>query len=189
LLGDPRDRFCGSYRMYRLDGGPLPHDECPMADILRHGIPVRDQEVVIERTDGTSCIALVNIRPLRCRRQHYWCGELLSRDLGAPAQGAGIRAHAQSGGNYTGRVHIRWSIFNTHAHAQFSFRWHELGGPLVTPPTRKGFGSAVLEQVMAEYFGKPPQIEFAVDGITYEVGGALENISAVAASTSRSASS
>jgi PAS domain S-box-containing protein len=65
LLGDPRDRFCGSYRMYRLDGGSLPHDECPMADILRNGTPVRDQEVVIERTDGSRCIALVNIRPLK----------------------------------------------------------------------------------------------------------------------------
>jgi hypothetical protein len=30
------------------------------------------------------------------------------------------------------------------------FRWREEGGP-VWPPTQKGFGSAVLEQVMAEY--------------------------------------
>jgi PAS domain S-box-containing protein len=65
LLGDPRDRFCGSHRMYRPNGGPLPHDKCPMADILRDGIPVIDQEVIIERTDGSRCIALVNIRPLK----------------------------------------------------------------------------------------------------------------------------
>ena len=25
LRGDPRDRFCGSYRMYRPDGASLPH--------------------------------------------------------------------------------------------------------------------------------------------------------------------
>lgn len=65
LLGDPRDRFCGSYRMYRPDGSPLPHDECPMAGLLRDGIPVTDQEVVIERPDGSRGVAMVNIRPLK----------------------------------------------------------------------------------------------------------------------------
>jgi PAS domain S-box-containing protein len=65
LLSDPRERFCGSHRMYRPNGSALPHDECPMADILRDGVPVLDQEVVIERTDGSRCIALVNIRPLK----------------------------------------------------------------------------------------------------------------------------
>ena len=65
LLSDPRDRFCGSYRMYRLNGDSLPHDKCPMADILRNGIPVIDQEVVIERPDGSRGVALVNIRPLK----------------------------------------------------------------------------------------------------------------------------
>jgi PAS domain S-box-containing protein len=65
LLGDQRDRFCGSYRMYRPDGDPLPHDKCPMADILRDGAPVIDQEVVIERIDGSRSVALVNIRPLK----------------------------------------------------------------------------------------------------------------------------
>ena len=65
LLSDPRDRFCGAYRLYRPDGDLLPHDKCPMADILRDGIPVIDQEVVIERPDGSRCVALVNIRPLK----------------------------------------------------------------------------------------------------------------------------
>jgi hypothetical protein len=35
----------------------------------------------------------------------------------------------------------------------------------------------VLEQVMAEYFdAPPPQIEFAADGVAYEVVGSLEAI-------------
>jgi hypothetical protein len=29
-LNDPADRFCGSYRMYHLDGGPIAHPDCPM---------------------------------------------------------------------------------------------------------------------------------------------------------------
>jgi PAS domain S-box-containing protein len=60
-LGDPNERFCGSYRMYRPDGSPLPHHECPMADVLRSGISVRQQEVHIERPDGSRGIALVDI--------------------------------------------------------------------------------------------------------------------------------
>src|ERR1700716_1705339 len=64
-LGDPSERFCGSYRMYRLDGGPLAHPECPMADVLRTGLSVHDQEIVIERPDGSRGIALVNIDALR----------------------------------------------------------------------------------------------------------------------------
>jgi PAS domain len=51
--------------MYRPDGASLPHDKCPMADILRDGIAVIDQEVVIERPDGSRCVALVNIRPVK----------------------------------------------------------------------------------------------------------------------------
>jgi two-component sensor histidine kinase len=64
-LGDPNERFCGSYRMFRPDGSPLPHHLCPMADVLRAGICVRDQEVIIERPDGSRGIALVNIDAVR----------------------------------------------------------------------------------------------------------------------------
>jgi PAS domain S-box-containing protein len=63
-LNDPADRFCGAHRLYRLDGGPLPHQDCPMANVLRTGVPVRDQEVVIEHPDGRRAVALVNIDPL-----------------------------------------------------------------------------------------------------------------------------
>lgn len=63
-FGDPEERFCGSHRLYRLDGGPLPHNECPMADVLRTGIAARDQELVIERPDGSCIFALASIDPL-----------------------------------------------------------------------------------------------------------------------------
>jgi hypothetical protein len=53
--------------MCRPDGASLPHDKYPMADILRDGIAVIDQEVVIERPDGSRCVALVNIRPVKDR--------------------------------------------------------------------------------------------------------------------------
>ncbi|MDX3929351.1 MAG: PAS domain S-box protein [Shinella sp.] len=67
-LNDLRERFCGSYRLYRPDGGPLPHSRCPVADVLSTGIPARDQEVVIERPDGSRIVALVNIDALKDER-------------------------------------------------------------------------------------------------------------------------
>jgi PAS domain S-box-containing protein len=64
-LRDPDERFCGSYRMFRPDGGLLPHHQCPMADVLRTGVSVREQEVHIERPDGSRGVALVDIEPVK----------------------------------------------------------------------------------------------------------------------------
>jgi PAS domain S-box-containing protein len=64
-LGDPNERFCGSYRMFRPDGSLLPHQQCPMADVLRTGVSVRQQEVHIERPNGLRGIALVDIEAIK----------------------------------------------------------------------------------------------------------------------------
>jgi PAS domain S-box-containing protein len=64
-LGDSNERFCGSYRMFRPDGSLLPHHECPMADVLRTGVSVRQQEVHIERPDGLRGIAVVDIEAIK----------------------------------------------------------------------------------------------------------------------------
>lgn len=47
------DEWCVSWRLFRSDGTPLPHDECPMAVALREKRPIRDGEAVLERPDGT----------------------------------------------------------------------------------------------------------------------------------------
>ncbi|HEY3910753.1 MAG TPA: PAS domain S-box protein [Stellaceae bacterium] len=47
------DRFCIAWRLYRPDGTPLPHNECPMAMALREDRPIRGVEAVMERPDGT----------------------------------------------------------------------------------------------------------------------------------------
>ena len=51
--------------MFRPDGRLLPHHDCPMADVLRTGVSVREQEVHIERPDGARGIALVDIEALK----------------------------------------------------------------------------------------------------------------------------
>jgi PAS domain S-box-containing protein len=51
--------------MYRPDGSLLPHHQCPMADVLRTGVSVSEQEVHIERPDGLRGIALVDIEAVK----------------------------------------------------------------------------------------------------------------------------
>ena len=50
----------------------------------------------------------------------------------------------------------------------------------MTVPRQKGFGTTVLERVMAEYAEPPPHIDFAPGGVNYRVTGPLEGILATA---------
>jgi len=64
--GETEERFCGSYRLLRPDGSFLPHEQCPMAEVVTGKIAaVHDTEVLIERPDGSRVTVVVNIRPLR----------------------------------------------------------------------------------------------------------------------------
>jgi PAS domain S-box-containing protein len=51
VLGE--DRWCGSWKLYRVDGTPLPHDQCPMAVALKEDRPVRGLEAIAMRPDGS----------------------------------------------------------------------------------------------------------------------------------------
>jgi PAS domain-containing protein len=47
------DDWCVSGQLFWPDGTPMPDAECPMAVTLREGRPIRGQEAVAERPDGT----------------------------------------------------------------------------------------------------------------------------------------
>jgi PAS domain S-box-containing protein len=61
----PQAMFGGAFKLYRLDGHPLARGDGPMGVALRTGQPRRDDEVVIERPDGSRIVVLVNIELLR----------------------------------------------------------------------------------------------------------------------------
>ncbi|SFB75784.1 PAS domain S-box-containing protein [Polaromonas sp. OV174] len=66
VLGDTDEKFCGSYQMYLLDGTPLAHRDCPMAQVVSGAIDMAiDAPVIVERPDGSRVTVIVNIRPLR----------------------------------------------------------------------------------------------------------------------------
>jgi PAS domain S-box-containing protein len=65
-LGDTDERFCGSFKLFRPDGSFMPHEQCPMAQVVSGEISeARDAEVLIERPDGSRITVIVNIRPLK----------------------------------------------------------------------------------------------------------------------------
>ena len=47
------DSWCVTWKLYRADGTPLPHDECPMAIALKEGRELRGVSAIAERPDGT----------------------------------------------------------------------------------------------------------------------------------------
>jgi hypothetical protein len=64
--GDTDERFCGAFKLYRPDGSFMPHEQCPMGDVLTGKIPgTHDAEVHIERPDGSRIIVIVIIAPLK----------------------------------------------------------------------------------------------------------------------------
>jgi PAS domain S-box-containing protein len=46
------DLWCGSWKIFTLDGDPLPLDRCPMAVALKEGRSIRGEEIIVERPDG-----------------------------------------------------------------------------------------------------------------------------------------
>ena len=57
--------FLNSRLMYRADGAVLRGHEAPVKSVLATGVPVVNQELVLERPDSSRIDVLVNVAPLR----------------------------------------------------------------------------------------------------------------------------
>jgi len=88
----------------------------------------------------------------------------------------------------SGHVCITWRV--DEPAGTLSFRWEERGGPSVTAPTRKGFGTTVLEYVMAEYCDDlQPKVDFDRRGITYAMNCSLNEVTVSGAAPAETTSS
>ena len=63
-LDSDEDKYGGSFRMLSPDGSTLPHDKSPMAVAIRTGESFRNEEIMVERPDGSQIVVRVNISPL-----------------------------------------------------------------------------------------------------------------------------
>jgi two-component system, sensor histidine kinase and response regulator len=64
-LDDPRERFCGSHRIFSPEGSPIPHEQGVVALALSTGRELHGEEMVIERPDGRRLTVLANVQPIR----------------------------------------------------------------------------------------------------------------------------
>ncbi|MBT1159285.1 PAS domain S-box protein [Aminobacter anthyllidis] len=60
-----KDKWCVTFKLFTPDGKELPHDECPMAIALRENRPVRNQEAIAQRPDGSFFPFLPYPTPIR----------------------------------------------------------------------------------------------------------------------------
>jgi PAS domain S-box-containing protein len=75
--------------------------------------------------------------------------------------------------NGAGRVEVTWRIEDE----RFRFRWAERGGPAVSPPTTKGFGSRLIERSLAAEFGGDVRIDYEPAGVVCRIEAPLDAIS------------
>src|SRR6266446_5314541 len=64
-IGDTDERFCGAHTLYHADGSHMAHCDTPVALALSTGASVHEEEVVIERPDGSRVTVSVHIDPIR----------------------------------------------------------------------------------------------------------------------------
>ena len=65
IAGDTDERFCGAYKLFYPDGTYMAHCDTPVAVALNTGVSVHEEEVLIERPDGSRVMVLVHIDPIR----------------------------------------------------------------------------------------------------------------------------
>lgn len=76
-----------------------------------------------------------------------------------------------------GLVSIAGKIDRLNGSGTFSFAWRETGGPPVTAPTRKGFGSVILVD-SAKQFSQNVVLDYARQGLCYDLQLQLSAIEA-----------
>ncbi|MRG47916.1 PAS domain S-box protein [Chitinophaga sp. SYP-B3965] len=59
-----KDLWCGSWKIYNLDGTEMALEDCPMAITLKEGRPVSGVEIIVVRHDGTTRHVKPHPRPL-----------------------------------------------------------------------------------------------------------------------------
>ena len=59
------DQWCTTWKLFKPDGTPLPHDECPMAVAIKEGRIIRGMQIIAERPTGERIWVTPYPTPLR----------------------------------------------------------------------------------------------------------------------------
>jgi len=73
-----------------------------------------------------------------------------------------------------GQVRIDWSVAPGTAAPRLTLTWTETGGPPVSPPSRRGFGSRLIERGLAAELSGEARIDFLPQGVVCRIEAGLE---------------
>jgi PAS domain S-box-containing protein len=76
--------------------------------------------------------------------------------------------------NDTGKVDMAWTALDEAGNRRLIFRWSESGGPPVQPPSRRGFGSRLIERSLAQDLGGEVKVDFAPTGVVCTLDAPLD---------------
>ncbi|HEU0066867.1 MAG TPA: histidine kinase, partial [Sphingomonas sp.] len=82
--------------------------------------------------------------------------------------------------NDIGKVSLVWRYAPpaNGADGRFRLTWQEHDGPPVTPPTREGFGSRMIQRTLQSYFRGDTSLDYAPTGVTFRIDAPLPQDSA-----------
>ena len=71
--------------------------------------------------------------------------------------------------NKDGAIDVSWTVQNGAVPPRLVLSWTEAGGPPVRAPTRRGFGSRLIERSLAQDLDGQVEIAFAPTGVVCTV--------------------
>ena len=71
--------------------------------------------------------------------------------------------------DHDGRIDIVWTVLSASQEDRMRLRWQESGGPTVTPPNRKGFGSRLIQSGLAQELNGEVRLSYEPSGLVCEI--------------------
>ena len=78
--------------------------------------------------------------------------------------------------NDTGVVSLTWKLNDEADRPTIGLTWKETGGPEVSDPTRRGFGSRMIDKALSSYLGGTSRIDFNRDGLVFSLSAPVANL-------------
>ncbi len=72
-----------------------------------------------------------------------------------------------------GRITVTWDVAQDEAGRRLRLDWTERGGPRTAEPTRKGFGSTLLQRVLTMQCGADIKFDFKPTGLHFRMEAPL----------------
>ncbi|HAB65285.1 MAG TPA: histidine kinase, partial [Pseudomonas sp.] len=69
----------------------------------------------------------------------------------------------------SGQVRIAWEVSLSEQTPTLHLHWEEVGGPVVTPPVRKGFGSRLLERGLGGELDAEVRLAYLAGGVVCDI--------------------